>query len=66
MNETPVFLTATEIEHFKNFMRYRHIIVELLDAKAFEIKNGSVVMDFNHVGDLMDIKLNTTAYKKGK
>lgn len=66
MNEIPVFMSASEVERFKLFMRHYNVFQELLEAKVFEVKNGSATMDFNQEGDLMDIKINVVAYKRKK
>lgn len=44
-------------------MRY---FTQLLEAGVFDLRNGSATLDFDTEGTLMQIRLNTLAYKKQK
>lgn len=44
--------------------KHKEIYDALLQAKAFDIKNGEVVMSFNQIGHLMSVKVNFVAYRK--
>jgi len=66
MNETPVFMSASDIDKFISFQKYYDVFNELLEAKVFDIKTGSVVLDFNNKGELMDIKVNVTVFRRKK
>ena len=45
--------------------KHKEIYEALIQAKAFDVQNGEVVMSFNHLGHLMSVKVNFVAYRKG-
>lgn len=44
--------------------KHKEIYDAMIEAKAFDVSNGEVVLLFNHLGDLMDIRINTVAYRR--
>ena len=52
---TTIELTNKEAELFKEFQKYHFIFEALKYAQAFEMKNGSVTLNFNYLGQLKSI-----------
>jgi len=44
--------------------KHKEIYEALLQAKAFDVQNGEVILSFNQLGHLMNIKINFVAYRK--
>jgi hypothetical protein len=61
-----VQLTPEDAELFVLFRRYQDKFKDMIEAKMFEIRNGSATIDFSPQGHMMDIKFNVVAFKRNK
>jgi hypothetical protein len=56
MEQVSIFLTPIDVEAFKLFQKH-YVAFKMLDSVgAFNIKNGSITLDFNHLGEIKGIK----------
>lgn len=58
-------LTDQEAEYYKECLAHRDFIVPLIEARAFDIKDGQVALNFSQ-GVLIDIKRNDCLYRRKK
>lgn len=57
---TTVYLTQDEVEQFVLFQKRRTFIGLLESMGAFDIKDGSITIHFNHVGQIKTVDKNET------
>jgi len=50
----------------ENVKNIKDILLIMIEAGAFDVKNGSVTLNFNSNGDLMNIQVEQLIYKKIK
>ncbi|HOR61160.1 MAG: hypothetical protein B6D44_03580 [Ignavibacteriales bacterium UTCHB2] len=50
----------------ENVKNIKDILLIMIKAGAFDVKNGSVTLNFNSNGDLMNIQVEQLIYKKIK
>lgn len=46
--------------------KWREIIETLITQGAFSVKNGKVIMNFDHEGNLMEISFDFKKWRRGK
>lgn len=46
--------------------KYREIISILFEARAFNIKNGSVTLHYDYEGNLMEVETNVKRWRRQK
>jgi len=51
---------------YRAFLKYEPMLKIMLDAGAFNVKNGQVIMNFNDLGKLMEVNIQVKAYNHGK
>lgn len=61
-NQIAVFLTNVEAEKFKEFQRYHDTFMLLIDKGVFDVKNGSVTLNFDPFGTITTIHRNDMLY----
>jgi hypothetical protein len=44
--------------------KQKQVYEAMLEAKAFTVKNGEVVLIFDHLGNLKDIEITYRAYRR--
>lgn len=49
-------LTNEEAELFRQFRENQDIFQALISAGLKEIKNGKLILNFNHLGEMLDIE----------
>lgn len=64
MNNVNIIMTPEELEKFKMFLQHYEIISVLLESNAFNQKSASVILNFDHLGTLQDVKREDTLYIK--
>lgn len=55
-NKTKILLTTEEALLFREYMRHREKIGILIDRGVFDVRNGSVVLDFDKNSTLQTIR----------
>lgn len=65
-DDITIFLTPVEAERFKDFQRYYELFNFLLDKKVFEQKSASIILNFNHLGNIGSITRNDVLYLSDK
>ena len=50
----------------ENVKNIKDILLIMIKAGAFDVKNGSVTLNFNSNGDIMNIQVEQLLYKKLK
>jgi len=50
----------------ENVNKIKDILIIMIKAGAFQVKNGKVTLNFNHLGELMNIQVEQLLYKKLK
>jgi len=50
----------------ENVKKMQDILIIMIKSGAFDVKNGSVTLNFNSNGDLMNIQVEQLIYKKIK
>ncbi len=63
-NKTTVILTNEDAEMFKVFLKNYDKIALLLQRDVFNVKNGSVILDFDKDGQMQTIRLSAYLYSK--
>lgn len=61
-----IFLTPIDAERFKDFQRYYELFNFLLDKKVFEQKGASIVLNFDHLGNIGSITRSDVLYLSTK
>jgi hypothetical protein len=49
-------LTNEDAELFKSFRKHQDIFKALLDAGLDNTKNGKLILNYNHLGEMLDIE----------
>lgn len=52
LSTTAVFLTEEEVKQFVTFQKHRALIGVLESINAFDIRNGSITINFDHLGQI--------------
>lgn len=52
----PVYLTNEEANLFVKFQRHHNLIAYMENVKAFGMRNGSVTIHFNSLGEIKSIE----------
>jgi hypothetical protein len=55
-NEIKIFLTPTDAELFKQWQHFYDVFNKLSNSGAFNVKNGSVEIHFDHEGTIKKIE----------
>jgi hypothetical protein len=50
----------------ENVNKIKDILIIMIKAGAFNVTNGKVTLNFNHLGELMNIQVEQLLYKKLK
>jgi hypothetical protein len=50
----------------ENVSKIKDILIIMIKAGAFQVKNGKVVLNFDYSGELMNIQVEQLLYKKLK
>ncbi len=53
-----IYIPDEEAKKFLLFQQHYELFTLLLDKKVFEQKNASVILNFDHLGDLQTIERN--------
>lgn len=62
MNEVTVFLTTPEAQMFKDFQEFHDTFALLVKRGVFDIKGGSAVIHFDHLGKIQKIERHDSLY----
>ena len=62
MNEVTVFLTTPEAEMFKDFQQFHDTFALLVKRGVFDVKGGSVVIHFDHLGMIQKIERHDSLF----
>lgn len=65
-DEIAIFLAPIEAERFVEFQKYYELFNFLLDKKVFEQKGASIVLNFDHLGNIGSITRNDVLYLSTK
>lgn len=57
-------LNPVECELFKQFQRYHDDFKTLVDSGLFNVRNGSVIVNFNHEGQLSTVEIHQHTYRR--
>lgn len=63
-SKTPIYLSDNDIERFKAFLEHYALFNLMLDRGVFNVKNGSVIMDFDRNSTLQTIRFTGFMYSK--
>lgn len=58
MNDITVILTTPEALMFKEFQQFHQTFALLCEKGVFDVKNGSITMHFDHLGNIQKIERN--------
>ncbi len=59
----PVYMPDAEVKQFLAFQQYFRPISVLIEAKVFEEKNSTVLLDFDHLGTLVKVRRNDVLWR---
>lgn len=65
-NDVTIFLAPLEAEKFIEFQKYYELFNFLLDKKVFEQKGASIVLNFDHLGNIGSITRSDVLYLSTK
>jgi hypothetical protein len=51
---------------YKKFLKHQAVFEVLNQAGVFDIKNGSVTIDFSDTGHMMNVRITTQTYRRGQ
>jgi hypothetical protein len=69
MNKEPevtIFLTPIDAELFKKFQKHHALFKLLVEQGVFEVRNGGVVLNFDHSGEITTIERHDLLYTTRK
>jgi len=65
-DDIAIFLAPIEAEKFVEFQKYYELFNFLLDKKVFEQRGASIVLNFDHVGNIGSITRSDVLYLSNK
>ena len=49
-------LTNKDAEFFKLFREHQDLFTAIIDAGLLTMKNGKIILNYNHLGEMLDIE----------